>query len=205
VRSIVVRAVVIVALMACAAAPTAVVTNRGTEGHGPPRLFAPLFREGASWRFTAETRITDDNGHHEVRPGVVTCAISHVRETANTWLAELRCRGIETDQPIDGTLVATRAGLWHFDHAAVDPRPDTMAIAAEPRDGAQHQRDLGSGETEVYSVTRVGDHWCFTYNTNQGDDRAWMLCIREEAGIVGGSSYFMGGQVKLTSFGDVHD
>ena len=194
----------IVALMACAAAPTAVVTNRATVGRGPPRLFAPLFREGASWRFTAETKITDDSGHHEVRPGVVTCAVHHAHETATTWIAELGCQGIETDQPIHVTLVATQAGLWHFDHGPGELTPVTMAIAAEPQEGTR-EHDLGSGETEAYSVTRVGDHWCMTYNTNQGDDRAWMLCIRAQAGVVGGSSYFLGGQTKLTTFGDVHD
>jgi hypothetical protein len=203
VRYLEVRAVVIVALMACAAAPPA-VTNRGTSGHGLPALFAPLFREGASWRFTAETRITDDNGHHEIKPGAVTCAVSHVRETDRRWVAELRCTGIETDQSIDGTLVATDTGLWHFDHVAGETTPDTMAIAPHPTVG-DHRHDLDDGERETYSVSREGGDWCFTYSTNQGDDRAWMLCIREHDGIVGGSSYFLGGQTKLTTFGVVHD
>jgi hypothetical protein len=195
---------VIVAMMACAAAPPAVVTNRATAGHAPPPLFAPLFRDGASWRFTAETKVTDDSGHHEVRPGVVTCSVHHARENAKTWIAELGCSGIETDQPIDVTIVATAAGLWYFDHRPIELAPATMAIAARPEIGT-HRHDLGSGETESYSVSREADHWCMTYATNQGDDRAWMLCLDEHTGVVGGSSYFLGGQTKLTTFGVVHD
>jgi hypothetical protein len=157
VRYVGVRALAIVAIGACAAAPSSAITSK----HAPvaattiPPLFAPLFRDGARWTLPAETTVGDGAGHHETKPGNVTCAIAHTRTLAQAWLAELRCSGIVADQPVDGVLVATAAGLWHVevplaeltDARVAELASTSMSIDATPH-AREHTNDLGSGEQE---------------------------------------------------------
>jgi len=213
VRSIDVRALTIVAIGACAAAPSAPITSKRGPivATGIPSLFAPLFRDGARWTFDAETTVGDGAGHHDTKPGRITCSIAHTRALAHAWLAELACTGIVADQSADGVLVATAAGLWHVetplaemtDARVAELAPTSMSIDATPHT-REHTNTLSENEQETYTVQRgAGDSWCFNYGTNLGDERGWMLCIDAAKGLVGGSAFWSGNKTTITSFGAV--
>src|SRR5262249_1503920 len=139
-----VRLLAIVAIAACAAAPSPVpsrpVTNRQPATPVVPALFAPLFRAGASWTFTADTTIHDQNGHADHKPGTVTCPTRAARASREAGTADFACPGTVADQPIDGVLVATATGLWHVDVPVAEItdarvatlREATRSIGADP-------------------------------------------------------------------------
>jgi len=195
---------VIVALMACAAAPPPPVTNRGRTLPGPdvPHLFAQLFRTGASWTLPGVATVGGSGTKSSVN-GTVVCRVDTVREIPKAWIAEIVCSGMPGTDQASGTYVATAAGLWrvyNFADKLEQLKPSSMSIAAEPKVESR-TNDLSNGESEGYTVVRDHDNWCFAWSTNQADERGWMLCIHDNVGIVGGSTFFQAAHMQRSTFG----
>lgn len=205
-----VKTLLVVAVAACAAAPPPPISNR-PEGASEaiPSLFAPLFRP-RTWSFSGETRVGGDRNNHTTRSSPVDCAIKSTRTLTHAWLADFACTGIVADQPIDGTLIATTAGLWHVtepigaitDATVAKLSPLAMLIDADPHP-REHTTAVTDTEQESFAVVAAGKGWCASYATNSGDDRGWTICLDATNGLVGGRAFWSGNETTTTQFGAV--
>lgn len=183
-------------------------TASAAPAKSPPKLFAKLFVEGASWTFKAEHVVSEPDEDGKLRKkttkDTTTCTISGVQEIAGGWKASLQCDGLAN--PVSDTYVATTAGLWRvpsdWNGSTKSLKASEMLIRAPPK---VERRESGNEQdgSESYIVKKHSGGWCFAHTHALGDEDGWMLCISESKGLIGGNSFTAGAFTDDVYFGVV--
>ncbi|HEY4181430.1 MAG TPA: hypothetical protein VGM90_31505 [Kofleriaceae bacterium] len=193
--------------MTCAVLLATTLTAHAAPKPHPPKLFAKLFVEGASWTFTAQHVIDepDSDGsklHKTTTKDNVTCTSGDLGEVPGGWIIAITCDGYAS--PVSGTYVATSAGLWRvdidWDRSTKSLRAKEMLIGSTPKAGKRELGDEQSGYT-TYIVSKHAGGWCFANMQALGDESGWMLCISEKKGLIGGNAFMAGAFVDDFYFG----
>jgi hypothetical protein len=146
-----------------------------------------------------------------VREGSVAstlrCTVASVSQVGDANVSRLSCAPPHESLLINGTWVATPAGLYH-PHLPVDA-PDDLAllgdddllITTRPRERV-HAHGVG-GTSELVETFGHAGSWCVRQTTSARDDmRSFTLCFDGRT-VTGGSDLVRaGGQTQHIDFGD---
>jgi hypothetical protein len=181
------------------AAACACRTPRAPSPPLPDRTpYLALFDQGLAFSLAArEGRTT----------GTVRCTVDSVAQVGDANVSRLACAPPHESLLVNGTWVATPAGLYH-PHLPIDS-PDELAllgddellITTRPRERVHTHRVDGTSET-VETFGHAGS-WCVRQTTSAGDDlRGFTLCFDGHT-ITGGSDLVRaGGRLQRIDFGD---
>jgi len=200
------------ALTACGGstrtAPTLTTAQPAVPGAGLPSHYAPLFVDGAEYRYQV-TSVTTMDGERTEAKATMTCKVTQRTALAKAQAAWLAC-DLAHEVPVadatpTGAYVAIADGLWRLakmpDDAAVATLDDNdRVVLAIPREEVIHRHEGGDGGEERKVVRRADGAWCWSHAIWSGDDGSVELCFAADKGLVGGRAHWGGGSVRELTY-----
>jgi len=173
-----------------------------------PSHYAPLFVDGAEYRYQVTSVVTMDGERTESK-SMMTCKVTRLTALTKARAAWLACDLVH-DIPVEGAsptgaYVATEDGLWRLEKFPADAAMATLAdddrvVLATPREEVILRQEGGDGGEEKKVVRRADGAWCWSHSMWSGDDGSVELCFAAGQGLVGGSAHWGGGSVREITY-----
>lgn len=209
---------VMVVVSACGGTNTrGTQANAATASVSAAPVYAPLFQNGASWKFSLlekTTPPTDMGPATERKAGEMTCTVSSATTVGATQVAIVECKAADGEGPgasyaPNGVWAANDQGLWWVgsDNADTHKRiaagtlPENEMLIGKVAQARRSELNTTEEpvETTVYSAEQKDGNWCISYVSAAGDEAGWTLCLDGKK-VTRGSWFTAGATVQETFY-----
>lgn len=212
----------VLVLLGCESTPEVIENpeDKVASPSAPPPLFAPLFREGHTMRFSvvASSGFYDESDPEADASGVVRseerseerCTVHQVEVIGEAHLARLDCEQ-GGDDALNHVYVATPQGLWLAypgDIAEgmlgkITSMPPYLAAHPTP-DETREENDEGHGRTRSVVDSKDGS-WCVQETFWAGDEGWESMCFHPKLGITEVERGWAGGGEQNVVYSQIPD